>query len=112
MTSFKIGETLTVQTDCIIEGMIGESVEVQKGDKAIVNAKYCIEYLTGNARGKIQRLDKNSFTIQGYDIENISKMIVEKLKYSCMLENHMENYDLEESYIEEKIAEVLDLILE
>lgn len=112
MLEVKIGQELVAQKDYEINGFSDEEpIKVKAGSKAVVNANGYIEHTTGAARGKIQMLNEENFKIKGYDVENIAKMILDRLKYACEFETVMEDYDLEEKYVLEQIECELDRVL-
>ena len=112
MIEVKIGQELVAQQNYEVNGFSDEEpIKVKAGSKAVVNANGYIEHTTGSARGKIQMLNEANFKIRGSDIQNIAKMILDRLKYSCEFGTVMEDYDLEEKYVLEQIECELDRVL-
>lgn len=112
MMEVKIGQEIVAQKDYEIKGVFDEEpMLIKTGDKAIVKSNGFIEHTTGAAFGKIQKLEETAFSIKGYDVENIAKMITRRLKYSCELEVMMDDYGYEEKYILEEIVEELYRVL-
>ncbi len=102
----KIGEIITVAQDLGIKIMDGKQVRVKKGDKAFVDSRKRVHYITGDARGMIQAT--NNIEIEGYAHSNIAKLIFEELdlKYD-LREVLVSDYEISE---EEFISDIEDVI--
>lgn len=111
--TFKIGQEITVTKTHDIKGLIDEeeTIRIKEGDKAYIKAIGAIEYLTGDARGKMQFLSEDIFEIKGYDHENIASMVYDRLSYRFQMEAFLEDYDISEKEFKEEIQYILDEIL-
>ncbi|MGL5642048.1 MAG: hypothetical protein ACRDDM_07255, partial [Paraclostridium sp.] len=83
--------------------------EVKKGDKAIVNSRGFIEYISGKSKG-IRQVVKG-ITVEDYDHRNISKMILQRLINVYNLEEFMEYEEIESKEMIDEIEDVLCEIL-
>lgn len=73
----KIGQELVMSKDSQIQSALDNKIiNIKKGDKAIVVHRNKVKYLTGEARGYLQLLDKDA---KGYDHANIANFIVRAL---------------------------------
>ena len=103
----KIGQEITIKENKFIVGLNDEVIEIKANDKAIIT-KYGVRYLDGYAKGKINISDKSK--IKGYDVDNISKRIVNTLidNFSYMFEEYMEDYDVNRKDLEEIVHDELN----
>lgn len=106
----KIGEEITVIEDFKIElALSNDKIQVERGDKGYINSKGFIHYTTGKAKGRIQ--NTNDITIEGYDRENIAKLIFTRLSYNFNLDELSEGFDIIEKEFLNEIEDVLSEIL-
>lgn len=106
--ALKIGQERIIKKPLIIKGILSEeNIEVKPGDKMLI-IKNGLKFLTGNARGK-QTFEKREEKLD-FDVENISKRILESIKYSIgsEFEELLEDLDVKESMIIEYIEEELE----
>lgn len=109
--NYKIGEEIGFSYDYDIESAFGgDKLTVKEGDRGFLDSRGMIHYTTGQARGKIQSL-KGEIKVEGYDYENIAKMIYKRLKNEFMLDEHLEGYDMSEKDFIEEIEDILTDIL-
>lgn len=107
----KIGHEITISEDFEIESVFQtKTIKVKKGDKAFIDSHGLAHYTSGEAQGMIQGLG-GKVKIEGYDHENISKIIVKKLMNTFYLQDFLEGYDITEQDFTEKIEDVLSDIL-
>lgn len=105
----KIGQEIEITKDFVLESCLGTKVlEVKKGDKGYIDGNGCIHYTTGKARGMIQ---KAKAEIKGFDYENISKIIFNRLNNSYNLDEFLDDYDIDKYELTEEIENVLVEIL-
>ena len=96
----KIGQIIQFAEDFEITTFGGRKFNITSEDKALV-VKNGIEWLSGDAKGIKQKVA--DIEIKGYDYENISELLFEKISNFC-------EYDLQEdeiSNIKEEIEEFL-----
>lgn len=105
----KIGQEVIISEDFEIVGFFSEdTISVKKGDKGYIDSNKFIHYETGNARGKMHRF--SDAELDGYDTENIAKLIFEQIKWKFALGEFLEDYDIEGESIVEEINYILDEI--
>ena len=101
----KIGQEIKFKDSFEIETFSGRKINVKEGDKGFITGSGFIKHTSGNARGIMQKLDY--MEIIGYDYENISKMILNRLNGVFGLEEFL---SYEEIDIKEFINEIEDLL--
>lgn len=107
----KIGEVIELDRDIELKTALTDTaITAREGDRCIVTADGWLRFLNGEARGKMIGAGEG-FEIDGYDHENIAKMIVTRLNGYIGLDNILEDYDIEQSSVIEEIESVLDDIL-
>lgn len=105
----KIGQEIEMTEDFVIESCLGTKVlEVKKGDKGYIDGNKLIHYTTGKARGMLQKVDVE---IKGFDYENISKIIFNRLNSSYNIKEFLDDYDLDKKEFTEEIENALIEIL-
>ena len=110
MNTYKIGEEIGFSQDFEIESALsGNKTTVKAGDKGYVDNRCNIHYTTGQARGKIQRLD--SAEMKGYDYSNIVKMIFKRLNNQFNLKEALDDYDVSEKDFIDELEDILSDIL-
>ncbi|MDU4954011.1 MAG: hypothetical protein E6X21_17005 [Clostridium sp.] len=104
----KIGQERIIKIPITIKGVLSEeNIEIKPGDRVLI-MKNGLKFLTGNARGK-QTFEEREEKLD-FDIENISKRILESIKYSIgsEFEELLEGLEIKESMIIEYIEEELE----
>lgn len=103
---YEIGKEITFKNDFKIETHLSNTVmQIRKGDKAVV-MKNGLRILNGEGRGKIVAFNKGD-KAEGYDVENISKMILNRLNVVFNLEEFFENEEIDPDRFAEEIEDVL-----
>lgn len=106
----KIGQEVVVKDDFKINTTVSEKVKtVKKGDRGYIDSEGFIHITTGNCKGKILKL--NDVKFKGYDYENISKMVFDRLKSSFEIEKFLIAEEIESKYLIEEIEDILRDIL-
>ena len=100
----KIDQEVIVREDFKINTRVSERVE-----KGFLNSNGCLHLTTGKAKGKIIRID--DIEVKGYDHENISKMIFNRLKNSFGIEEFLIYEEIESKHFIEEIEDMLSDIL-
>lgn len=104
---FKIGQEVQMTEDRIVNGFSNEKLQIRKGDKAYVDGNRFLHYTSGEAKGKIMMSYLN---VEGYDFENISKLIFERLNHYNLDEFIEENEIDKKEFIEEIEMALLDIL--
>ena len=105
----KIDQEVIVREDFKINTRVSERVmTVKKGEKGFLNSNGCLHLTTGKAKGKIIRID--DIEVKGYDHENISKMIFNRLN-SFGIEEFLIYEEIESKHFIEEIEDMLSDIL-
>lgn len=105
----KIGESIIITEGFSTETSNGP-INIKKGDKGFIDSRGCIHYISGEARGKIQKAEGE--IIEGYDNTNIAKMIFKALDTQYDLKTCLdENYNEDESNFIDVIEDTLNIIL-
>jgi hypothetical protein len=107
----KIGEIIIITDGFEIKGAIDnkDTIQVKSGDTGFIDSNGLIHYLTGKARGKIQKIE--DIEIKGYDYESISKIIYKRLNAEYSLGEMLENEDIDKIDFVETIEDMLSDIL-
>lgn len=109
-STYKIGEGISFSKDFEIELPIsGNKLQVKPGDKGYIDSRSNVHYTSGQARGKIQHLSE--IKVNGYDYENIARMIFKRVKNQFGLDEFLEGYEISEKDFTEEIEELLSDIL-
>ena len=109
--SYKIGEEIGFSEEFEIESPFGgNKLTVKEGDKGYIDSRGFIHYTTGQARGKIHSLGKE-IEVNGYDHENIAKMIFKRIKNQFGLGEFLEGYEISDKDVVEGIEDLLSDIL-
>ena len=110
MNLYKLGQEVKFVEEFTIVTLLSETkLTIKKGDKAIVT-RTGFKMLTGEARGKIINFNKSDI-VKGYDYENISRLILNRINAVFGLEMYLEDEAIESSEIIEEIEDVLMDIL-
>lgn len=105
---FKAGQEVVAQKDFTIESLLGgEPIQVKEGSKAFISADGFLHHTTGTAKGKIQKLSEDKFVVEGYDHENIAKLVWNKILMQCGIQDVLEDYDIDEKTVLEEIEYIL-----
>jgi len=108
---YEIGKEIEITEDFEIRAALSDTkLHVKKGDKGYVSSKGSIHYTTGEARGKIQKIE--DCQVEGYDTENIAKLIWKRLWSRFPFEDIVDGDYLTESEIMDEIQDILSDILE
>lgn len=105
----KVGEEIKFKEDFDIETFGGRKINVKEGDRGIVTGNGFIKHLNGNARGMMQKIE--GLDVNGYDYENISKMIFNRLNNLFGIKLMLEDEEIEHKEFIEEIQDVLSDIL-
>lgn len=106
----KIGQEIEVKEDFKINTTVSEKVKtVKKDDKGFIDSRGFLHLTTGNGSGKIVKI--NDVKVKGYDYENISKMIFDRLKCSFGIEDFLIDEEIEPKHFMEEIEDILSDIL-
>lgn len=106
---FKIGQEVKSDVEYIIKTEFrNKAITVKKGDTGYVDSRGWIHYLNGEARGKINVADVE---VEGYDFENIARMIMARLILNYDLESILDDYDISKDDVKEEIEDLLSDIL-
>jgi len=113
MNEYKIGDEIGITENFEIELVLSEKkLQVKKGDKGFIDSNGNIHYTTGQARGKIQSLLGKEIKIEGYNHENIAKLIYKRLNgYYGIKQDFLEDYEIQEKDFIYEIEDVLMDIL-
>lgn len=88
----KIGQEIIVEEDFEISNIVSNKImTVKKGDKGFLDSKGFIHLTTGNGRGKIVKINDVNIEVEGYDYENISNIILNRLNREFGIEELLEN---------------------
>ena len=106
----KIGQEVEFKKDFKIETLVtGTKLQVKEGDRALVTSQG-FKILTGEAKGKINAFNGGDKT-EGYDYENIAKMIYKRINGVYGIENFLDDEDISFKEFLEEIEDVLVDIL-
>lgn len=107
---YKIGQEIEITEDFILKTVGGRELIVKAGDKAIIDSKARIKYISGQARDAMQMLEKG-IEVNGYDHRNIAEMIYKRLNNAFLIEPILEEDGYEVKDILDEIEDVLIDIL-
>lgn len=107
---YKIGQEIEITEDFTLKTVGGRELIVKAGDKAIIDSKARIKYISGQARNVMQMLEKG-IEVNGYDHVNIAKMIANRLNQVFGLEEFLDDNDIAAESFEIEIEDVLIDIL-
>lgn len=107
----KIGQEIISDKEYKIESISGRQISVKVGDKAVVRGDGFIEYTTGEAKGVMSNVFSFDLEMEGYDYQNISKLILKRLDCVFGLENFLREEDIEYKEFLDEIEDVLSDIL-
>ena len=107
---YKIGQEIEITEDFTLKTVGGRELTVKAGDKAIIDSKARVKYISGQARDVMQMLGKDT-EVNGYDHVNIAKMIVNRLNQVFGLEEFLDDNDIAPETFEVEIEDILMDIL-
>ena len=107
---YKIGQEIEVTEDFTLKTVGGRELTVKVADKAIIDSRARIKYISGQARNVMQMLEKG-IEVNGYDHVNIAKMIANRLNQVFGLEEFLDDNDIAAESFEIEIEDVLIDIL-
>ena len=107
---YKIGQEIEITEDFTLKTVGGRELTVKAGDKAIIDSRARIKYISGQARNVMQMLEKG-IEVNGYDHVNIAKMIANRLNQVFGLEEFLDDNDIAAESFEIEIEDVLIDIL-
>lgn len=106
----KIGQEIVITSDLEIKTAFGEvTIPVKAGDEGYVDSSGFVHYISGKARGKIQAI--KDCEVEGYDHENIAKLIFKRLDSCFHIGDRLEDYELSEKDLVNEIEDILCDIL-
>lgn len=105
----KIGQEIEFTEDFEIERVLSkEKVSVKKGDLAIITSRKIALYTKGEAKGIMQNL--KDIELNGYDHENIARMILNRLNNTFGLDEYLEDDYDSDDFIEEIEDVLMDIL--
>lgn len=107
---YKIGQEIEITEDFTLKTVGGRELTVKVADKAIIDSRARIKYISGQARNVMQMLEKG-IEVNGYDHVNIAKMIANRLNQVFGLEEFLDDNDIAAESFEIEIEDVLIDIL-
>lgn len=107
--NYKACEEIIFEEDMDLVSMLSDTkVLLPKGSKGIVTLKGNVVIKSGELYGKILPQSMFEWSVKGIDTDNLSAMILSRLKYKLPdFKDYMEGYELEDSDITDEIWEVL-----
>lgn len=109
--TYKIGEQIGFSEEFVIESAFGgDELTVKEGDRGFLDSRGMIHYTTGQARGKIHSL-KGEIKVEGYDHENIAKMVFKRLDNQYRISDFLNDWDISMVDFINEIEEILSDIL-
>ena len=107
---YKIGQEIEITEDFTLKTVGGRELTVKVADKAIIDSRARIKYISGQARNVMHMLEKG-IEVNGYDHVNIAKMIANRLNQVFGLEEFLDDNDIAAESFEIEIEDVLIDIL-
>lgn len=106
----KIGQELQIKEDFKINTIVSNKViTVKQGDKGFIDSVGHLHITTGNGKGKVVKI--NNAEVKGYDYENISKLILNRLNSVFGLEEYFKDEDIDSKEVIDEIEYILMEIL-
>ncbi len=103
MDKFKIGQEIIIDENHTIQSRLTNKITwIREGDKGFIDSNGNIHYTTGDARGKIAPYTRKE-NLQGYDIQNVAKIIYKRLDAEFNISDFVDVYDIEKQ-------DVLDIL--
>lgn len=107
---YKIGQEIEITEDFTLKTVGGRELTVKAGDKAIIDSRSRIKYISGQARDVMQMLEKD-VEVGGYDHRNIASMILNRLNGVFGIEEFLDYNDINDDEMIDEIEDVLMDIL-
>ena len=107
---YKIGQEIEITEDFTLKTVGGRELTVKAGDKAIIDSRSRIKYISGQARDVMQMLGKD-IEVNGYDHRNIASMILNRLNSVLGIEEFLDYNDINDDEMIDEIEDVLMDIL-
>ena len=107
---YKIGQEIEITEDFTLKTVGGRELTVKAGDKAIIDSRSRIKYISGQARDVVQMLGKD-IEVNGYDHRNIASMILNRLNGVFGIEEFLDYNDINDDEMIDEIEDVLMDIL-
>ena len=107
---YKIGQEIEITEDFTLKTVGGRELTVKAGDKAIIDSRSRIKYISGQARDVMQMLGKD-IEVNGYDHRNIASMILNRLNSVFGIEEFLDYNDINNDEMIDEIEDVLMDIL-
>lgn len=107
---YKIGQEIEITEDFTLKTVGGRELTVKAGDKAIIDSRSRIKYISGQARDVMQMLGKD-IEVNGYDHRNIASMILNRLNGVFGIEEFLDYNDINDDEMIDEIEDVLMDIL-
>lgn len=105
-SKFKIGQEILMKEDVVVSGF-SETRLVKKGDKAYIDGHGYLHYTTGESKGRMAR---SNLKVEGYDYENIARMIYNKLNYYGLDRFIEDNQVNKREFIEEIEVALIEIL--
>ena len=107
---YKIGQEIEITEDFTLKTVGGRELTVKAVDKAIIDSKARVKYISGQARDVVQMLGKD-IEVNGYDHRNIASMILNRLNGVFGIEEFLDYNDINDDEMIDEIEDVLMDIL-
>lgn len=107
---YKIGQEIEITEDFTLKTVGGRAVTVKVRDRAIIDSRARIKYISGQARNVMQMLGKD-IEVNGYDHRNIASMILNRLNGVFGIEEFLDYNDINDDEMIDEIEDVLMDIL-
>lgn len=107
---YKIGQEIEITEDFTLKTVGGRELTVKVRDKAIIDSRARIKYISGQARDVMQMLGKD-IEVNGYDHRNIASMILNRLNGVFGIEEFLDYNDINDDEMIDEIEDVLMDIL-
>ncbi len=107
---YKIGQEIEITEKFTLKTIGGREITVNAGDKAIIDSRARIKYVSGQARNVMQMLEKG-IEVNGYDHRNIASMILNRLNGVFGIEEFLDYNDINDDEMIDEIEDVLTDIL-
>lgn len=101
----RIGTIIKIKNDFKIKTTGDKTIQINKGDKAFVDGTGCVRYLTGNAKGKIQKI--KDYVFEGYNYEDIAELIFYNLDLIYDLKAALNDSGIDEAAFKEDLQDIL-----
>ena len=107
---YKIGQEIEITEDFTHKTVGGSAITVKVGDRAVIDSKARVKYISGQARDVVQMLGKD-IEVNGYDHRNIASMILNRLNGVFGIEEFLDYNDINDDEMIDEIEDVLMDIL-